>query len=867
MSRPRRITSALLLVIAWSCADPASVREGIDTLDVDDFGPSLSVVAALPAVCGAATLTPLIADETVPVGTVRATQDGTHLYVVYRTDVGWPIHKTALYVGSSAGGIPTNHNGNPRVGRFPYVSLHAGLGEVVWKIPLASLPSSDVVLAAFAEVGATWEGAWGQGPEITAGRSWAMYFTHRVSGCAAATVDAAGGTVATTGGGASLAIPAGALPTATDITIDPATIEDLLDHAAGLGQTQVASTSSAAQPAATPAAVDLADATVFGVTPISGTIWDLGPDGLEFLTPATITLAYDEAAIPAGATEQDLRVYIINGIFDELPSTLDPDANTITAEIGHFTFAFTAVDLGADVDLELTTLSSSSDPTVGQPVAFTADVRNNGPGFARGGSVLYEAQGTVRVGIVEDDCREVAPTFGDFAVSCRLPDLLVGELASAPPLHVVPLEAGTPFTVRATAVASDRDRDLEPDNDIRELTVTPGGSGAIVDLKAGFFAVPGSDLRVGGLIGWTGSIVNLGEGTSNGGTMRLEAVGDIELGTVPALCTQVDYERGVRAAISCPVEPLAPFDQDFVGPLRITPLSPGDVQITASVTPAPADIDTNPDNNVGTGTFTYAATFLVDLAPSSPSVSGIRDVGERVTFQTYVGNFKAPSNGGVIIYEAIGDVIFGAVESSCTASVPDPSALALACPFDPFPLALSPAPASYLEVIAFSPGLVTFRATTFPVNGDTDVNPSNDQLEIIVPVGQRTVDLSVGAVAPTTATLGEPAEFSATVTNHGPADGAGLRVFYELQAGDAELATLPDSCLEGRGAPRPSIRCDIPPLAAGSTSAVPPFRLIPRSIAPLVVTAQALPVYPTLDFDPDRSNNLSVAGVEVGPGD
>ncbi|HSH74896.1 MAG TPA: hypothetical protein VLA09_04415, partial [Longimicrobiales bacterium] len=737
MSLIRRAPLALLAILAASCTDATKVEEASDPWNLGDLPPSLAVVASLPAVCGAPTVTTLIADEVVGVGSVEVTQSGTHLYVVYRTDPGWPIHKTALFVGASAEEIPTNGAGNPRVGQFPYEASHDGPNEVIWEVPLSSLASSDVVVAAFAEVGPVDdpEGAWGEGEEITPGRSWATFFTYEVSGCVGETVDQGGGTVTTPAGDASLTIAPGALAEPVDITIAPATVDDLLEHASTMGEPSPAGPADApgtggAAPA--PALAELELPTLFGVTPVEGTIWDLGPDGLEFLRPATLVLEYDESALPEGATEEDLGVYVINGIFEQLPSTTDTEANTITAEIGHFTLAFTAVDLGESLDLELTSFSqlTSSDPEVGQPVEFSAEVRNNGPGTGQA-TVLYQVQGPVLLGDVADSCREVDPDFGDFAVSCALPFLGVGDFESAAAFQVIPLQGGEVVTVRATAVPAGQDRDENPDNDTRELGFTAGGGGgAIADLRAGGGPSSGSDPRVGGLMEWVGRVDNLGPGASSGGTMVLAANGDIVLGDVPADCTTQFDIPGILASIECPVDPLAAFGIDLVGPLRFTAQSAGDIEVWATVTPASGDTDPNPDNDEASTTITVAETFLVDLAPTSQSFGGVPGPEGALTFRARVGNFLPPSHGGVMIYEAIGDAIFGSVDNSCTASVPSPSVLRLLCPFDPFPTALTDAPVAFIQVVPQSNGVVTFRATTVPVAGDTDVDPSNDQLEV-----------------------------------------------------------------------------------------------------------------------------------------
>jgi hypothetical protein len=215
-----RVVVALALVSVLSCTDATSVGKIEDPWGLGDLLPSLAVIPSLPATCGPVTVTTFIADKTVPVGTVEVANDEDHLYVVYRTTAAWPILNTALFVGDSPNEIPLSGGGNPRVGKFPYKSSHRdGPTEVVWEIPRATLSGPSAVIAAFAQVGASMEGAWGQGPMISNGGNWSMYFTHELANCAVEPIGPTGGAVTTPDGSARILIPAGALPALTDLAL------------------------------------------------------------------------------------------------------------------------------------------------------------------------------------------------------------------------------------------------------------------------------------------------------------------------------------------------------------------------------------------------------------------------------------------------------------------------------------------------------------------------------------------------------------------------------------------------------------------------------------------------------------------------
>lgn len=182
LRRPSSLLGALTLIAAGSavsCEGPVAPSDLPPAAES-----SSSVVSEMPATCGAATTVELVADETVPAGTVKMSNDDAHLYVVYETSPDWPIAKTALFVGDDAGEIPTSGGGNPKVGRFPYGGRHVpGTNEVIWKVDLADVDGSTAVVAAFAEVGENKEGAWADGEPITSVGSWATYATHAIQTC------------------------------------------------------------------------------------------------------------------------------------------------------------------------------------------------------------------------------------------------------------------------------------------------------------------------------------------------------------------------------------------------------------------------------------------------------------------------------------------------------------------------------------------------------------------------------------------------------------------------------------------------------------------------------------------------------------
>ncbi|MFC1874072.1 helix-turn-helix domain-containing protein [Chloroflexota bacterium] len=130
-----------------------------------------------------------------------------------------------------------------------------------------------------------------------------------------------------------------------------------------------------------------ADSNVIGLT------YDLGPGGATFAPPLTITLEYDETLLAEGTTEADLVIAFYDtatGEWIELKSVVDPETNTITALVSHFTPFSIITKPAAPVPPEapptpepaafnVSSLSvSPASVSTGEPVAITVAVANTG---------------------------------------------------------------------------------------------------------------------------------------------------------------------------------------------------------------------------------------------------------------------------------------------------------------------------------------------------------------------------------------------------------------------------------------------------------------------------------------------------------
>jgi hypothetical protein len=113
---------------------------------------------------------------------------------------------------------------------------------------------------------------------------------------------------------------------------------------------------------------------------IIGLSYDLGPSGATFDPPISLTFNYDESQIPAGAAEENLVIATWeDGEWVELEgSTVDPDNNTITAPVSHFSI-FTVIAHTTPATFKISAFDIS--PAVVNPdesITISATITNTG---------------------------------------------------------------------------------------------------------------------------------------------------------------------------------------------------------------------------------------------------------------------------------------------------------------------------------------------------------------------------------------------------------------------------------------------------------------------------------------------------------
>jgi len=98
---------------------------------------------------------------------------------------------------------------------------------------------------------------------------------------------------------------------------------------------------------------------------VIGQVYDFKPDGATFNPAATLKYTYDPTRIPEGVAENDLVLAWWDtgtGKWVELESTVNPEANTITAPVSHFT-AFATLAYGPPEPTAEPTPAPTPEPT------------------------------------------------------------------------------------------------------------------------------------------------------------------------------------------------------------------------------------------------------------------------------------------------------------------------------------------------------------------------------------------------------------------------------------------------------------------------------------------------------------------------
>lgn len=149
-----------------------------------------AVEVEAPVGCSEPVVVDFFAGQTIDIGDVTISNDEDSLYIHIQTTGNWTLALTHLYVGPAAS-IPSTPTGNPRIGNFPYSTLHSPpVTSYTYVLPLNGLDSCFLIaLHAEAELVnedgevIQTETAWADGEQLNSGGSWATGLDYCVQSC------------------------------------------------------------------------------------------------------------------------------------------------------------------------------------------------------------------------------------------------------------------------------------------------------------------------------------------------------------------------------------------------------------------------------------------------------------------------------------------------------------------------------------------------------------------------------------------------------------------------------------------------------------------------------------------------------------
>jgi len=146
-----------------------------------------------------------------------------------------------------------------------------------------------------------------------------------------------------------------------------------------------------------------------------GQVYDLKPDGATFNPAATLEYSYDPSRIPAGVAEDELVLVWWDsgtGKWVETESTVNPEVNTITAPVSHFTAFAALAYLPPEPELSPAIFSlgsftiSPDEVSLGESVTISVEVTNTG-GEVGNYTVTLSIDGVV------EESRDITVNAGD----------------------------------------------------------------------------------------------------------------------------------------------------------------------------------------------------------------------------------------------------------------------------------------------------------------------------------------------------------------------------------------------------------------------------------------------------------------------
>ncbi len=211
--------------------------------------------------------------------------------------------------------------------------------------------------------------------------------------------------------------------------------------------------------------VDVVPTTSFPNNPtlVTGTAFDFRPDGLQFLSPVALTIRYEDANVPTGVNEGDLRLFRAAGNTWNQVSGSNPNTseNVVTGPITSFSvYAVLATETNAPV-ASVTVIPATASVEVNGIVQLTAELRDTQGNLLEGREIAWSSE-TPDFASVDEDGLVTGRAAGTTMITATSEgqsgsaELTVSGVTTA--IALAPIVDGLANPVYLTAPPGDNDR-------------------------------------------------------------------------------------------------------------------------------------------------------------------------------------------------------------------------------------------------------------------------------------------------------------------------------------------------------------------------------------------------------------------------
>ncbi len=841
----RFLTIAASLALLSACrdnaAEPADLDAAPSAVVLPPTGialdPQLGTITDPPtATCGVPYSTRLLAINKASVGTVRISNDAAALYVTF--DATQPIRYSGVAVARDKHELPFLPSGAPIAARFPVSPLHEpNRREITWRIPV-QLNAGDVVhVAAFARVGPF--GAWAEGARFSdIGAPFTTIVMYVAGACSTASaVGENGGVVAAPGDVARVDIPAGALASTVEISIEPITT------------------------------------TVDNTVP--GTAFDFGPDGTTFSEPVVMRIAFDPSRLPPGIAREQLRLaQLVNGSLEIVPgSGAVQGSNVVEGEVTHFSAWVIAWLPQVDLRVVPSIVFNPTTASALRELTATATISNLSLTDRAEDAILeFRFEGSVSVFVYEQPAGCTPTSNGTVSVIRCTVNLGTGESATRT-VRVQPIFAGSAInvTIQARTPITLTDPNFLNDVFTSSINIVVANS---ADVAVSLVPAASLSSKGGDLIEITGDLryIESSVAVLDNAVYVVDVTGAVSVEPLDPRCSFALKQGNTGAVIGCSSRIAQDLSARFSVGIRSTS-APQSLTVQVSAQAPIGFTDPNPNNNTVTQRVYTVSARSTDLAILQfVADQTVATVGEQVLY-TFTGEnlgpdaipsstlrFRVPTGGALtflpenctdvssVVADAVRvDCVFGTVASG--ANTPTRS--------------IGVTPTTIGQALSASVDYLVPAITTDP-------NPANNVRSINTSVPLPQADLRTVIVpTPQIARGFVPVTFGVLISNTNIANAESItptpETLVDLTLSSAvSQVTVPNGCTLGLvlGSNR-SYTCSVPPIVLGQ-----PFTL--NVVATPSQVNQSLRLTATTRVpngvtDPLLGNNTTTLDVPVVP--